>query len=71
MTACPSLKTPYPTAPAAMSAAQAIRARRHKRGAKKAQHGSQGVEVYRCPIPACAAWHLGRSQTLFDKERDQ
>jgi hypothetical protein len=56
MTACPSLKTPYASATAAMSAAQAIRARRHRAGAKKGPH--IGVEVYRC---ACGAWHFGRS----------
>jgi rubrerythrin len=60
MTACPSLKTPYATASAAMSAAQAIRARRKRGGAKKQQRGSTGVEVYRCR--ECAHFHLGREQ---------
>ena len=69
MTTCPSLKTPYQSARAAMSAAQAIRARRMQRGAKKAaQHGSS-VEAYRCPT--CAAWHLGRDAQPLTQRRRQ
>jgi hypothetical protein len=69
MTPCPTSKTPYATATAALRAAQAIRARRMQRGAKKAaQHGSS-VEAYRCPT--CAAWHLGRDAQPLTQRRRQ
>jgi hypothetical protein len=59
---CPTAKIAYKTPVAAFQEMQAIRARRKKRGAKEAPHGSVGVEVYRCRV--CAQWHLGRSSGI-------
>jgi hypothetical protein len=61
VTSCPSGKIIYASASAALKEMQAIRARRRKRGAKE-QHGSVGVEVYRCRV--CPAWHIGRGREL-------
>lgn len=58
---CPSAKVPYETPSAALKALQSIRARRRKRGAKE-KHGSVGVEVYRCELATCRAWHIGRAK---------
>ena len=60
---CPTAKVPYATATAAFKEMQGVRARRKKRGAKE-QHGSVGVEVYKC---ACGAWHLGRASGAAKK----
>ena len=66
MTSCPSGKIIYASASAALKEMQAIRARRRKRGAKE-QHGSIGVEVYKCR--ACTAWHIGRGNGLKPQPR--
>jgi hypothetical protein len=62
---CPSAKVQYRSPSHALKALQQMRSRRAKRGAKKK---IEGVDVYRCALVGCGAWHLGNSHHPPKKE---